>query len=201
MAQILGEGWNFNPPPYWPRPPGGWSPSAGWQPDPAWGPVPPGWQLWVREHSGRRRPWAPLAGLAAAIVIGVVGVRIPRLESAEPRGVVPVVVAGQATPVPARSATPLPTTAVPTTAVPTTAVPTSAVPTAGVLTTGRRQPGVRQFADCPHLNAVYPHGVGLPSAIDKPIRTPVTNFGRSAALYRANATLDLDHDGIACERH
>jgi hypothetical protein len=49
------------------------------------------------------------------------------------------------------------------------------------------------------LNAVYPHGVGLPLAVDRTSGRPVTNFGRSVGLYRANAGKDRDRDGISCE--
>jgi hypothetical protein len=60
----------------------------------------------------------------------------------------------------------------------------------------------RRFSSCHALNAVYPHGVGLPKATDhKAHGKPVTNFGRSTSIYGANHKQDTDHDGIACEHH
>ena len=60
---------------------------------------------------------------------------------------------------------------------------------------------VRDFANCKALNAVFPHGVGLPGAHDHTSGVPVTNFYVSTAWYDANRSHDGDHDGIACERH
>jgi hypothetical protein len=69
----------------------------------------------------------------------------------------------------------------------------------------------RHFKSCDAMHKVYPHGVGLRGAHDHTSGTPVTNFKRSRALYRANngprnhATgeydLDRDNDKIACEKH
>jgi len=53
----------------------------------------------------------------------------------------------------------------------------------------------------PDLNAVYPHGVGLPGAVDHTSgTTPVTTFTQDKALYEANSNLDRDGDKIACEK-
>jgi hypothetical protein len=45
--------------------------------------------------------------------------------------------------------------------------------------------------------------VGLKKARDKVARgaMPVTTFYRNDRLYKLNARLDRDHDGVACERH
>ena len=59
----------------------------------------------------------------------------------------------------------------------------------------------RSFSTCKAMHKVYPHGVGKPSAYDFTYGTPVTNFKHSLPLYRANKSLDRDHDGIACEHH
>ena len=59
----------------------------------------------------------------------------------------------------------------------------------------------RSFSSCRAMHRVYPHGVGKPYAYDFTYGTPVTNFKRSLPLYRANKSLDRDHDGIACEHH
>ena len=56
-----------------------------------------------------------------------------------------------------------------------------------------------RFANCDGLRAVYPHGVGLPGAVDQTSGTPVTTFTRDTALYEANSGLDRDKDNIACE--
>ena len=61
-------------------------------------------------------------------------------------------------------------------------------------------PPAVQFSSCAQLNATYPHGVGLVEARDKTNGKPVTNFTRSDRLYALAASLDSDHDGIACER-
>ncbi len=60
---------------------------------------------------------------------------------------------------------------------------------------------VTDFANCTALNRVYPHGVGLKHAHDHTSGTPVTNFARRPAVYRANSESDGDGDGIACEKH
>ena len=58
----------------------------------------------------------------------------------------------------------------------------------------------RSFRNCTAMHKVYPHGVGKRYAHDHTSGTPVTNFYRSRALYRANNNLDRDKDGIACEK-
>ncbi len=50
------------------------------------------------------------------------------------------------------------------------------------------------------MHTVYPHGGGLPGAVDHTSGTPVTTFVRSSALYAANSFSDRDNDGIACEK-
>ncbi len=53
------------------------------------------------------------------------------------------------------------------------------------------------------MNNRLPHGVGLKHAHDHTTGTPVTNFRHDSVMYRAamraNAGLDRDKDGIACE--
>ena len=60
-----------------------------------------------------------------------------------------------------------------------------------------------RYRNCTALHKVYAHGVGLKKARDKVGRgaRPVTNFYRNDRLYKLNARLDRDHDGVACERH
>ena len=58
----------------------------------------------------------------------------------------------------------------------------------------------RHFSNCTALNKVYPHGVGLTGAHDHTSGTPVTNFARKPAVYRANTGSDRDGDHIACEK-
>jgi len=57
----------------------------------------------------------------------------------------------------------------------------------------------RTFKNCTAMHKTYKHGVGKSGAHDHTSGTPVTNFKRSNALYRANKKSDRDHDGIACE--
>jgi hypothetical protein len=49
------------------------------------------------------------------------------------------------------------------------------------------------------MHRVYAHGVGKSGAHDKTSSTPVRNFKRDNALYRANKKSDRDGDGISCE--
>src|SRR4051794_10468203 len=60
-----------------------------------------------------------------------------------------------------------------------------------------------QWKNCAQVKERYPHGIGRPGAHDKTSGSPVTTFKRSTPLFRtaiaANAGLDRDHDGIACE--
>ena len=46
------EGYRFNPPPGWPKPPASWTPPTNWTPDPRWPEPPPGWQLWIPDGDG-----------------------------------------------------------------------------------------------------------------------------------------------------
>jgi hypothetical protein len=66
--------------------------------------------------------------------------------------------------------------------------------------TGGTALAAKTYANCTKLNKHYPHGVGKPHAHDHTSGTPVTNFKRSRALYRANKGSDRDGDGIACEK-
>jgi hypothetical protein len=70
----------------------------------------------------------------------------------------------------------------------------SAIPSANAAAT--------HYKNCSALNKVYPHGVGKPGAVDhvRGATKPVVNFKRSAALYMANASMDRDKDGVACEK-
>ena len=77
------------------------------------------------------------------------------------------------------------------------------VATVGVtlfIATGGIADAAKTYANCTKLNRVYPHGVGKPRAHDKTSGTPVRNFKRSRALYKANKGSDRDGDGIACEK-
>ena len=58
----------------------------------------------------------------------------------------------------------------------------------------------KSYPNCKKLNAHYAHGVGKKGAHDHTSGTPVTNFKRSAKLYRQNKGLDRDGDHIACEK-
>lgn len=56
-----------------------------------------------------------------------------------------------------------------------------------------------KYKNCTALNAVHPSGVAKPGAVDKQGKakgTPKVD----AKLYKANAHLDRDRDGWACER-
>lgn len=72
--------------------------------------------------------------------------------------------------------------------------------TASVLCVGADAYAAKTYSNCTQLNRHYPHGVGLKRAHDKTGGTPVRNFKRSNALYRANENSDRDGDGIACEK-
>jgi hypothetical protein len=73
----------------------------------------------------------------------------------------------------------------------------SVLPTPTVTATSRGTPSV--FSRCADLRATYPSGVKRASAsnIGKPNRGRPVIDGRT---YRANAALDRDGDGVACER-
>jgi hypothetical protein len=74
-------------------------------------------------------------------------------------------------------------------------------------------PTPRPYLNCTALNKVYPHGVGMPGAVDKTTGTRVRNFYVSSRAYRLNDgrvyptqyqpsqyDLDRDNDQIACEK-
>jgi hypothetical protein len=60
------------------------------------------------------------------------------------------------------------------------------------------------YTNCTALQKSYPHGVGRAHAHDKTTGVPVSNFMHSTKKYnnavRANAGLDRDKDGVACEK-
>jgi hypothetical protein len=78
-----------------------------------------------------------------------------------------------------------------------------AVPVAPVAPVAPAAPAAQSFANCVALNAVYPHGVARPGAVDhvSGSTAPVTDFQVDAAVYAANTGRDGDGDGVACERH
>jgi hypothetical protein len=199
------EGWKFNPPPHWPRPPEGWTPRPGWRPEPSWGPVPPGWQLWLPARPGPRRVGPVIAGgLGLVLAIAVLGAWLPdgsravsnRVSNRVPNRVSEPGSSPGSSPVSNPGSRPIAVDRAPVDVRPS-APATLAVPPRPWLTvlTAPRYP------TCAALNAAYPHGLGLPDAIDRTSGDPVTDFGRSTALYGANIARDRDHDQIACERH
>jgi hypothetical protein len=69
----------YNPPPGWPVPAGGWKPPLDWHPDPSWPPAPDGWPFWLEPDSasGPQADWKALLSprfLAAVVVVGLIGV-------------------------------------------------------------------------------------------------------------------------------
>jgi hypothetical protein len=62
--------------------------------------------------------------------------------------------------------------------------------------------GPKKYSNCTALHARYPHGVGRAGARDhiSSSSRPVSSFTRDTATYSKNASLDRDHDGIACEK-
>ena len=58
--------------------------------------------------------------------------------------------------------------------------------------------------NCTNLNKKWPHGVGRQHAHDHTSGTPVRNFYHNTKQYNLaeghNGSLDLDNDGIACEK-
>lgn len=69
-----------------------------------------------------------------------------------------------------------------------------------VMSTSANAAPAKAYKNCTQLNKAYKHGVGKPGARDKTSGQPVTNFKRSAALYKQNKGRDRDKDGIACEK-
>jgi hypothetical protein len=75
-------------------------------------------------------------------------------------------------------------------------------------TAGSAEAAPRHWSSCAAMQRVHPHGVGLRTARDRTSSTPVRNFYKNDALYRANNgpragaeyDLDRDNDGIACEK-
>ena len=209
------EGWGFNPPPNWPKPPGSWTPPAGWLPDPEWGPVPPGWQLWVPDRRVQNRRGRPVLGLAAVLGAVVLAVLVPRTDG--PRAddplagglailspQVPALIAPETpltpvSPTPSVTATPSVSPTGSAAATASMAATMTAAATAAAASTPPPPVVIRAYLNCARLNLVYPNGVGLPTAVDRTAGKPVTAFGRSATIYRANVRHDVDHDGIACE--
>lgn len=62
-----------------------------------------------------------------------------------------------------------------------------------------------RYANCDAVHRTSPHGIGRAGAVDRVRSGPrVTVFRRDTAGYllavRANARLDGDRDGIACEK-
>ncbi|GAA3639078.1 hypothetical protein GCM10022223_67630 [Kineosporia mesophila] len=155
-------------------------PPAGWLPHRDWGPVPPGWQLWVPTPPSRRtRPVGPVGpvllgsfGTVAAIALAVCAAlwlsrmsgdapASGRLSGAGEQG------RGDSAGAPAPGAS---TSGVP--GLPpdrraagrlTPSVPTSS--SAGAPLTAASAP---RYRSCDALTAVYPQGVGLPGAVDRP---------------------------------
>jgi hypothetical protein len=63
-----------------------------------------------------------------------------------------------------------------------------------------------KYSNCTNLRGSYPHGVGRAGARDHVAAgaRPVTTWTRSTSAYNTavhyNASLDRDHDDIACEK-
>ena len=64
-----------------------------------------------------------------------------------------------------------------------------------------QDPTPEKFPNCAALRADYSHGVGLPKAVDAPTGSTffLHDLTLGQTLYRANAALDTDRDGVACE--
>jgi hypothetical protein len=124
----------------------------------------------------------------------------------EPTPTTEVVTAAPTTEAPAPVApTPAPAAPVSPRSVPThvQAAAPPAVPVGPAAPVAPAAPAAQSFANCDALNAVYPHGVGRPGAVDhvSGSSAPVTDFQVDAAVYAANTGRDRDGDGIACETH
>lgn len=59
-----------------------------------------------------------------------------------------------------------------------------------------------RYKNCAALNAVHPHGIARPGAVDivRGKTKPVKKFKVTLVLYTANTHLDRDKDGVACEK-
>lgn len=60
--------------------------------------------------------------------------------------------------------------------------------------------GCEKFDNCDQLRLKFPHGVGMPNAVDSTSGTPVTTFKADEIYYKFNEHLDRDGDKIACEQ-
>ena len=57
----------------------------------------------------------------------------------------------------------------------------------------------KKYKNCTELNQVHPGGVAKPGAVNKGGKTK-NEPTIDAPLYKLNASLDRDRDGIACEK-
>ena len=64
------------------------------------------------------------------------------------------------------------------------------------------QAAVPTFKNCTAMHTRYVGGVGKPGAIDHRRGGGHAKYApyRNLAIYTANARMDADHDGIACEQ-
>ncbi len=87
-------------------------------------------------------------------------------------------------------------------AAPSTMAPRTTAQTQPETTPSAAPAGATSFANCTELHGQYPHGVGLPGAVDHVAsgKSGVTTFVQDAALYNANSGLDRDGDSVACEK-
>jgi hypothetical protein len=83
--------------------------------------------------------------------------------------------------------------------------PASAAPAVGAVVVSAK---AKAYKNCTAFNKKYPHGGGRKGAKDKTSGRKVTNFKVSNKIYKLYSTskgngirdLDLDNDGIACEK-
>lgn len=110
------------------------------------------------------------------------------------------------TPAPAAAPDAAPSSAAPAApiapAAPSTMAPRTTAQTQPETTPSAAPAGATSFANCIELHGQYPHGVGLPGAVDHVAsgKSGVTTFVQDAALYNANSGLDRDGDSVACEK-
>jgi len=164
------EGWSFNPPSHWPRPPRGWTPPPGWEPDPGWGPMPPGWQLWVPTPPSRY-PWPAVLCATGVIALFAAAVTwLPQMSEAALVSATDLQAGADIDnrpsdsgngPIPAGTLTP---------ALPKSLPSDVPMPTPSILATSLTAATAPRFDSCAALTAVYPHGVGMPEAVDQPGR-------------------------------